>query len=149
MLKCRLCAPLFLQKVLLAIMCAISIQFGQLISPGADELYIAYLPLAHVSLCPLIKSASRCVRPRELIATAQTGAAPSMIFCVPRHFFTAPGLIMHAQILELVAEFFYFSYGLKVGYADPKSLLGGPERAYPTGALEEFQPTLMAGVPKV
>ncbi|KAL1522800.1 hypothetical protein AB1Y20_017771 [Prymnesium parvum] len=87
------------QKVLLAIMCAISIQFGQLISPGADELYIAYLPLAH--------------------------------------------------ILELVAELFYFSYGLKVGYADPKSLLGGPERAYPTGALEEFQPTLMAGVPKV
>ena len=36
-----------------------------------------------------------------------------------------------------------------MGYADPKTLLGGPEKAYPCGALEEFKPTLMAGVPKV
>lgn len=56
---------------------------------------------------------------------------------------------MCSQILELVSEFYYLCNGLKVGYADPKSLLSGPERAYPTGALEEFQPTLMAGVPKV
>ena len=54
-----------------------------------------------------------------------------------------------AHILELSAEFFYFSTGNMVGYADPKTLLGGPEKAYPHGALEEFKPTLMCGVPKV
>ena len=41
------------------------------------------------------------------------------------------------------------SSGNLLGYADPKTLLGGPEKAYPTGALEEFKPSLMAGVPKV
>jgi long-chain acyl-CoA synthetase len=54
-----------------------------------------------------------------------------------------------AHILELTAEFVYYCTGNRIGYADPKSLLGGPERAYPHGGLEEFKPTLMAGVPKV
>jgi long-chain acyl-CoA synthetase len=51
--------------------------------------------------------------------------------------------------LELAAEFYFFGTGNAVGYADPKALLGGPEKAYPCGGLDEFQPTLMAGVPKV
>uniref|UniRef100_A0A7S3B204 AMP-dependent synthetase/ligase domain-containing protein n=1 Tax=Haptolina ericina TaxID=156174 RepID=A0A7S3B204_9EUKA len=59
------------------------------------------------------------------------------------------GYLPLAHILELSAEFFYFSTGNMVGYADPKTLLGGPEKAYPHGALEEFKPTLMCGVPKV
>ena len=54
-----------------------------------------------------------------------------------------------AHILELTAEFCYYCTGNKIGYADPKSLTTGPERAYPHGGLEEFKPTLMAGVPKV
>jgi len=59
------------------------------------------------------------------------------------------GYLPLAHILELCAEFFYYTSGNTLGYADPKSLLPGPERAYPTGALEEFKPTLMCGVPKV
>lgn len=54
-----------------------------------------------------------------------------------------------AHILELAAETFFYSMGSKLAYSDPKSLLGGPEKAYPKGSLEEFSPTLMAGVPKV
>ena len=50
-----------------------------------------------------------------------------------------------AHILELTAEFCYYCTGNRIGYCDPKSLLGGPERAYPHGGLEEFKPTLMAG----
>uniref|UniRef100_A0A7S4IMN0 AMP-dependent synthetase/ligase domain-containing protein n=1 Tax=Prymnesium polylepis TaxID=72548 RepID=A0A7S4IMN0_9EUKA len=87
------------QANLIAFVAAVAIGFGGVIMEGAGEVYLGYLPLAH--------------------------------------------------ILELSAEFFYFSTGNMVGYADPKTLLGGPERAYPTGGLEEFKPTLMAGVPKV
>jgi len=84
---------------------AVKTQFGRVIGGAGEELYLGYLPLAH--------------------------------------------------ILELVSEFYYFAVGNAVGYADPKTLLGGPERAYqadgvtPGGALEEFSPTLMCGVPKV
>jgi len=87
------------QANLLAMMATCSVQFGSIIKPDAGEVYLGYLPLAH--------------------------------------------------ILELSAEFFYLSMGNIVAYADPKSLLGGPERAYPHGAFDEFKPTLMAGVPKV
>jgi len=87
------------QANLLAMMTSCAIQFSSIVSEGAGEVYLGYLPLAH--------------------------------------------------ILELSAEFFYFSVGNMVGYADPKTLLGGPEKAYPCGALDEFKPTLMAGVPKV
>jgi len=59
------------------------------------------------------------------------------------------GYLPLAHILELSAEFFYLSSGNKIGYADPKTLLGGPEKAYPHGGLEEFKPSLMCGVPKV
>merc|ERR1719382_134844 len=87
------------QKTLVAQMASVQRQFSQLFDGSSQEVYLGYLPLAH--------------------------------------------------ILELVAEFFYFALGQRVGYADPKSLLPGPEKCAPTGGLEEFKPTLMAGVPKV
>jgi long-chain acyl-CoA synthetase len=59
------------------------------------------------------------------------------------------GYMPQAHILDLAADIFFFTGGHMVGYADPKSLLGGPERCYPRGGLEEFKPSLMAGVPKV
>lgn len=59
------------------------------------------------------------------------------------------GYLPLAHILELVAEMTWFCLGVPVGYADPKTLLSGPEKCYPTGGLEEFKPTCMAGVPKV
>jgi len=84
---------------LLAMVDAVTTQLGRVLGPAGTEVYLGYLPLAH--------------------------------------------------ILELVSEFYYFAVGNAVGYADPKSLTSGPERAYPHGALEEFKPTLMCGVPKV
>ena len=86
-------------KHLLAMVDAVTTQLGSLLGTAGTEVYLGYLPLAH--------------------------------------------------ILELVSEFYYFAKGNTVGYADPKSLTSGPERAYPHGALEEFRPTLMCGVPKV
>mmetsp|Transcript_23513 Transcript_23513/g.42406 ORF Transcript_23513/g.42406 Transcript_23513/m.42406 type:complete len:748 (-) Transcript_23513:120-2363(-) len=59
------------------------------------------------------------------------------------------GYLPLAHILEFAAEMYFYGNGNRVGYADPKSLLPGPEKCYPTGGLEEFRPTLMAGVPKV
>jgi len=59
------------------------------------------------------------------------------------------GYLPLAHILEFAAEMYFYGCGNRVGYADPKSLLAGPEKCYPVGSLEEFQPTLMAGVPKV
>ena len=86
-------------KHLLAMVDAVTTQLGGVLGPAGTEVYLGYLPLAH--------------------------------------------------ILELVSEFYYFAKGNTVGYADPKSLTSGPERAYPNGALEEFKPSLMCGVPKV
>mmetsp|Transcript_70526 Transcript_70526/g.159544 ORF Transcript_70526/g.159544 Transcript_70526/m.159544 type:complete len:750 (+) Transcript_70526:603-2852(+) len=59
------------------------------------------------------------------------------------------GYLPLAHILEMCAEFTYYCLGYTIGYADPKSLTTGPERAYPHGGLEEFKPNLMAGGPKV
>lgn len=59
------------------------------------------------------------------------------------------GYLPLAHILEMAAEMVFYGQGYTIGYADPKTLLAGPERCYPTGGLEEFRPTLMAGVPKV
>jgi len=57
------------------------------------------------------------------------------------------GYLPLAHILELMAEFAFISMGCTICYADPKTLTA--TGAYPIGALEQFSPTLMAGVPKI
>lgn len=52
-----------------------------------------------------------------------------------------------AHIMELMAEFSVISQGCTVCYADPRSLT--TTGSYPIGALEEYSPTLMVGVPKI
>uniref|UniRef100_A0A7S1YLD0 AMP-dependent synthetase/ligase domain-containing protein n=1 Tax=Grammatophora oceanica TaxID=210454 RepID=A0A7S1YLD0_9STRA len=52
-----------------------------------------------------------------------------------------------AHILELAAEFELMGQGCTICYADPKSLTS--KGAYPVGALEQYSPTMMAGVPKM
>lgn len=52
-----------------------------------------------------------------------------------------------AHILELFAEITLLAMGCTVCYADPKTLTSAG--ASPIGALEQFSPTLMAGVPKI
>jgi len=54
-----------------------------------------------------------------------------------------------AHILEMGLEMGHFFLGSTIGYADPKTLRAGPGTCVPTGALEVFKPTFMAGVPKV
>ena len=46
-------------------------------------------------------------------------------------------------------EFFAFGYGGEIGYADPKTLVAGPGKCEPVGALKHFRPTIMGAVPKV
>jgi long-chain acyl-CoA synthetase len=57
------------------------------------------------------------------------------------------GYLPLAHILEMLAEFTMLAMGCTIAYADPRSLTA--TGAYPIGALEEFQPTLMAAVPKI
>eukprot|EP00930_Biecheleria_cincta_P069421 TRINITY_DN57166_c0_g1_i1.p1 TRINITY_DN57166_c0_g1~~TRINITY_DN57166_c0_g1_i1.p1 ORF type:complete len:772 (+),score=163.23 TRINITY_DN57166_c0_g1_i1:61-2316(+) len=54
-----------------------------------------------------------------------------------------------AHIFEMVLEMGMFFLGSTIGYADPKTLTAAPGQCSPTGALEEFKPTLLCGVPKV
>uniref|UniRef100_A0A7S4IU95 AMP-dependent synthetase/ligase domain-containing protein n=1 Tax=Odontella aurita TaxID=265563 RepID=A0A7S4IU95_9STRA len=57
------------------------------------------------------------------------------------------GYLPLAHILELMAEFVFLAMGCTICYADPKTLT--QTGAYPIGALEQYSPTLMAGVPKI
>lgn len=52
-----------------------------------------------------------------------------------------------AHIMELMAEFILLAMGCTLCYADPKSLT--QTGAYPTGALENYKPTIMVAVPKI
>lgn len=57
------------------------------------------------------------------------------------------GYLPLAHILELMAEFCMLAIGCVICYADPKTLT--VKGAYPVGALEQYSPTIMAGVPKI
>jgi len=57
------------------------------------------------------------------------------------------GYLPLAHILELMAEFSMILLGCIICYADPKTLT--TKGAYPVGALEQYSPTIMAGVPKI
>jgi len=57
------------------------------------------------------------------------------------------GYLPLAHILELMAEFSMIGFGCQICYADPKTLT--TTGAYPIGALEQYSPTIMAGVPKI
>lgn len=57
------------------------------------------------------------------------------------------GYLPLAHILELMAEIAVISLGATICYADPKTLTS--KGSYPKGALEQYRPTMMAGVPKI
>ena len=57
------------------------------------------------------------------------------------------GYLPLAHILELMAEFCQIGFGCTICYADPKTLT--QTGAYPIGALAQYRPTLMCGVPKI
>lgn len=57
------------------------------------------------------------------------------------------GYLPLAHIFELMSEFCMIALGITICYADPKTLT--TKGSYPLGALEQFSPTLMVGVPKI
>lgn len=57
------------------------------------------------------------------------------------------GYLPLAHIMELMAELANIALGCVICYADPKTLTS--KGAYPVGALEQFSPTTMVGVPKI
>ena len=73
------------------------------------------------------------------------------------------GYLPAAHILELVAEHAMVAAGAEIGFADPRTISSKgacrerpdgtintkPEYPYPPGAIQEFRPTVLAGVPKV
>jgi long-chain acyl-CoA synthetase len=73
------------------------------------------------------------------------------------------GYLPQAHILEFCAELTCLTLGMNIGYADPRTLTSTgavrerpdgtinrtPSDVHPPGAIQEFKPTFMAGVPKV
>ena len=73
------------------------------------------------------------------------------------------GYLPQSHILEFCAELTCLALGMHIGYADPRTLTSTgavrerpdgpinqkPEWPDPQGAIQEFRPTFMAGVPKV
>eukprot|EP00542_Grammatophora_oceanica_P013634 CAMPEP_0194053800 /NCGR_PEP_ID=MMETSP0009_2-20130614/51298_1 /TAXON_ID=210454 /ORGANISM="Grammatophora oceanica, Strain CCMP 410" /LENGTH=583 /DNA_ID=CAMNT_0038702061 /DNA_START=68 /DNA_END=1815 /DNA_ORIENTATION=- len=57
------------------------------------------------------------------------------------------GYLPLAHIMELGAEFILMGEGCTICYADPKTLT--TKGAYPIGALEQYSPSVMVGVPKI
>jgi len=98
-----------------------------------------------------------------MYTSGSTGKAKGVIIKHSQMAATAAGLLNHvtvqrgsyvaflplAHILEMGLELGHHFIGSTIGYADPKVLVAGPGKCLPTGALETFKPTFMAGVPKV
>jgi len=57
------------------------------------------------------------------------------------------GYLPLAHIMELMAELCMITLGVTITYADPKTLT--VKGAFPIGALEQYSPNLMVGVPKI
>jgi long-chain acyl-CoA synthetase len=57
------------------------------------------------------------------------------------------GYLPLAHIMELMAELTMITLGCTICYADPKTLT--TKGSYPIGALEQYSPNLMVGVPKI
>ena len=81
---------------------------------------------------------------KNLLATV-AGAIDSLGVQLGRDVYL--GYLPLAHILELMAEFSMLGFGCQICYADPKTLT--TTGAYPIGALEQYSPTIMAGVPKI
>ncbi|KAF4708074.1 Long-chain-fatty-acid--CoA ligase 3, partial [Perkinsus olseni] len=71
---------------------------------------------------------------------------PICVAAMPPHFSHVAYLPL-SHIFELAIHIGVLSLGGNIGYADPRTLTDAGAR--PTGALEEFKPHLIMGVPKV
>ena len=97
-----------------------------------------------------------------MVVCANGGGAPPAR-SLSRSRETYLGYLPAAHILELVAEHAMTAMGAAIGFADPRTISSKgacrqrpdgsintqPEYPHPPGAIQEFRPTVLAGVPKV
>jgi len=79
----------------------------------------------------------------QIVASIASGAEMLGIKSGERYL----GYLPLAHIMELMAELCMITLGCTICYADPKTLTA--KGSYPIGALEQFSPNLMVGVPKI
>jgi len=124
--------------------------FDDFVASG-DIIAFPVTPPKPSSMAVLMYTSGSTGKPKGVvIAHAQLAAGISALsnyFDLAAGVDVALGYLPLAHILELLSEFTMIHYGVLICYADPKTLT--TKGAYPTGALEEFSPTIMAGVPKI
>ncbi|KAF4678369.1 Long-chain-fatty-acid--CoA ligase 4, partial [Perkinsus olseni] len=86
------------------------------------------------------------VMPHKSIRFTIATVIPLVIDYFPEHF-THLAYLPLAHIYELAVHVGVLSMGGHIGYADPHTITRAGAR--PTGALEEFKPHLIMGVPKI
>jgi len=124
--------------------------FDDFVASG-DVVAFPPVPPKPSSMAVLMYTSGSTGKPKGVVIThAQFTAATAALEVflpfksgVDRHL----GYLPLAHILELTAEILFISSGVTICYADPKTLT--VKGSYPTGALEEFSPTVMPGVPKI
>jgi len=124
--------------------------FDDFVASG-DVVAFPPVPPKPSSMAVLMYTSGSTGKPKGVVIThAQFTAATAALEAflpfesgVDRHL----GYLPLAHILELTAEILFISSGVTICYADPKTLT--VKGSYPTGALEEFSPTVMPGVPKI
>ncbi len=88
-------------------------------------------------------------KPKGVVITHAQCTSAAASFCdalvVPSDVYL--GYLPLAHILELMAEITIITLGAVICYADPKTLT--IKGSYPKGALQQYKPTIMSGVPKV
>lgn len=125
------------------------ISFDDFVANGNPEKY-PVTPPTPKTMAVLMYTSGSTGKPKGVVIThAQVVSAISagMYTLGIRHGDVYLGYLPLAHILELMAEFCCLGTGCTICYADPKTLT--TKGAYPIGALEQYSPTIMAGVPKI
>jgi long-chain acyl-CoA synthetase len=125
------------------------ISFEDFVASGNTTLYPPTPPTSNTAAVIMYTSGSTG-KPKGVVLTHSNviAAVASSNLAIPkREGDVYLAYLPLAHILELFAEFSILSQGCSLGYADPKTL--SATGASPVGALEQFSPTHMAGVPKI
>jgi len=125
------------------------ISFNDFIEFGDTKLFPP-LPPTPETMAVLMYTSGSTGKPKGVIITHAQGVAAVAAGEVGFGLESSDiylGYLPLAHILELVAEFSMMLLGCMICYADPKTLT--TKGAYPIGALEQYSPTIMAGVPKI
>ncbi len=116
---------------------------------GGDVKAFPPTPPKPSSMAVLMYTSGSTGKPKGVVIThaqcTSAAAALSEGIILPTDIYL--GYLPLAHIMELLAEISVIVNGTVICYADPKTLT--TKGSYPKGALEQFKPTIMVGVPKV